>query len=215
MSTRFILGALSSASKLRNITSLSNNFHASTSTLLLPSYRRLSSDALTHDASVDDSNIKCGIIHRFDPKRAFGFIRPDGVEATAKIDQMVFFHINDIETLDINGESINPNLLTKPRVQFKVKEAPSDKGSSMKARDVTLEGGRLFPPFHKDHLEKYTRVQKAKFGDRIYEIMESVSEESDMEKKIVEAYDKCAFSIEREKRRVQKIEEVYERDTSS
>ena len=214
MSSRFIHGAIASTSKLRNIASTSNSFHASTSALLRPSLRFLSSDAVSHDTTSADSDIKHGHIHGFDPKKRFGFIRPNGVSRTAKLDQMVFFHLNDIETpSDVEGP-INPAFPLNESIQYKIDSTSPERGTSLKARDVTLEGGKLFPPFHEEHIEKFIKVQKAKFGDSMYDIMDSATMESEMEKKIVEAYEKCVDSIEKEKRRVQKITELYERETS-
>ena len=218
-----MFGALSSASKLRSITSASHNFHVSAATpLSFQSTRLLSSEALSTDNDGEaplDEETKYGEIYSFDSNRKYGFIRPDKFETTGghklKRDEMIFLHADDVATPDIQGESIRPFLTRRTRVQFKIKEVESDKTkTTMKAYDVTLEGGELIQPFDPKYLERYSKLQKARFGDEIYAIMDTVSDQTELEKSIVEAFERCTSAIEIQEERVRMIKSRYPQNTS-
>ena len=215
-----MFGALSSASKLRSVTAASHNFHVSAAMpFSFQSTRLLSSEALSTDDDCDaplEGDMKYGEIYNFDSHRKYGFIKPDKGTGgqKPKRDEMIFLHANDVVTPDIKGESIRPYLLKRMRVQFKTKEVESSKSTtSLKAYDVTLEGGELIQPFHPDYLERHSKVQKARFGDEIFAIMDTVDDETEMEASIVKAFERCSSAIARQKERVRMIKSKYPQNT--
>jgi cold shock CspA family protein len=129
--------------------------------------------ALRCFSSGDDEEVKTGVIQYFSYKTQFGFILPDGIDkGTHKDKDLIFIHRNDIKVHENAGkEKYYPGLKRNLRVAFKV--SPPDEGKeSSKAYDLTLEDGNLVPPFQKGYLERYTKTQKAQFGDKIFEISE-------------------------------------------
>ena len=121
----------------------------------------------------DDNEVKTGSVKYFSYKTQFGFILPDGVDKKTHNDSDLFFiHRNDIKMeANANGEKFYPGLKRNLRVAFKV-APPDEEGKCAKAYDLTLEDGKLIPPFHKGYLEKYTKTQKAQFGDKVFTISE-------------------------------------------
>jgi len=121
----------------------------------------------------DDNEVKTGIIKYFSYKTQFGFIIPDGVDKKTHSDSDLFFiHRNDIKTEEnANGEKFYPGLKRNLRVAFKVSPA-DDNGKSAKAYDLTMSDGTLVPPFQTGYLERYSKSQKAQFGDKVFTISE-------------------------------------------
>ena len=117
-------------------------------------------------------------------------------------------HTNDVKTLHVKGETIRPQLKARMRVQFQVVAASAGK-TSLKATSVTMEDGSLIPPFKPFYLDNFIKKRKAKFGDAVYDIMDSATDQGEMEKRIVEAFEECVGGIERMKERVGRIEGVY------
>ncbi len=123
--------------------------------------------------SSGDDEIKTGTIKYFSYKTQFGFILPDGVDKKTHDDKdLIFIHRNDIKAQqNANGEKFYPGLKRNQRVAFKV--APPQEGTECaKAYDLTMADGELVPPFQTGYLERYTKTQKAQFGDKVFEISE-------------------------------------------
>lgn len=121
----------------------------------------------------DDIEVKTGIIKYFSYKTQFGFILPDGVDKKTHNDSDLFFiHRNDIRVKEnANGEKFYPGLKRNQRVAFKV-SPPDEEGKCAKAYDLTLADGELVPAFQQGYLERYTKSQKAQFGDKVFTISE-------------------------------------------
>ena len=207
-----MLGVLSSASKLQNIRSATYHGHASAS-ILIRSARLLSSEvSFTDDDNVspDSQEIKSGTVYSFDRIKKYGFIKPDGLNnVNSNWNEMIFFHSVDIKTIPLEGENVSPHLSINESVEFKTEKASSGKKTNLKACEITLKGGRLARPFSKNFLPKYIQNQKAYFGDRVFDAMDKVSDEHEMEKSIVDAFQHCNNNIERQKARIERIEGVY------
>lgn len=92
------------------------------------------------------------------------------------------------------------------RIQFKIR---TDEKGQKRAVDVTLKGGKLIRPFSESYMERYEKYHKGRFGMEVFDIMESATDQTDMETKIVEAFENTKNSINRQKAKVQKIMEAY------
>ncbi|KAL7480785.1 hypothetical protein ACHAW6_006453 [Cyclotella cf. meneghiniana] len=203
--------ASSSVSRLRNISSVSRHSHDSNFAAMLTGSRRLSTQVIaSNDKSEVNNEIKTGTVYSFDDMRLYGFIRLDGHDSKGKKweENFIFVHCTDIKKIPIEGEIIAPTLRPKMRVQFKTVPALSG-NTSLRAREVTMVGGELVQPFAPNYLDKYIKVQKARFGDAVFDIMDSVVDQLDMEKKIVEAFERTNFRIQRQKAKVAKVQELY------
>lgn len=122
-------------------------------------------------SSAGDDEVKTGIIKYFSYKTQFGFILPDGVDKNTHDDSdLVFIHRNDIRVHEnANGEKFYPGLKRNQRVAFKV-SPPDGNAKCAKAFDLTMANGELVPPFQKGYLDRFTKTQKAKFGDKVFAI---------------------------------------------
>jgi len=152
-----------------------------------------------------DDEIKTGTIKYFSYKTQFGFILPDGVNKNTHDDKdLIFIHRNDIKAQqNANGERFYPGLKRNQRVAFKV--APPQEGTvCAKAYDLTMADGELVPPFQKGYLERYTKTQKAQFGDKVFEIMSTCTDQQDMETQIVAAFDKVKDNIEKQRAKMER-----------
>ncbi len=102
-----------------------------------------------------------------------------------------------------------PLLKIGQSVQFKV--APPDDGKKLsKAYDLTLEGGEKVAPFSSKYIERFERTQKAKFGDEVFDIMSTSSDQHEMESKIVAAFERVRERIESKKSYVDKAMKLVE-----
>lgn len=205
MSSRLLVSASKSvASSLRNnaASSVRISHPSSSSSRFFSSEEASPSDVLT-----------VGTVKAFYFKTQFGFIIPDGVGDNPDEKDLVFIHRNDIKTKEYEGgEKFFPGLQPKQRVQFKT--VPAEKGiTNLKALDLTLEGGELVPPFQPGYLERFMKAQKARFGDEVFAIMDSVTDQQEMETKIVEAFEKCKSNIERQKVKIERASELTGSET--
>lgn len=73
-----------------------------------------------------------------------------------------------------------------------------------KAVDLTFEGGEMVPPIKGVYFNRYESIQKAKFGDNVFDIMSTSVDQQEMEIKIVEAFERARENIERHKARMEK-----------
>mmetsp|Transcript_7615 Transcript_7615/g.11900 ORF Transcript_7615/g.11900 Transcript_7615/m.11900 type:complete len:198 (-) Transcript_7615:220-813(-) len=153
----------------------------------------------------DDNEVKTGIIKYFSYKTQFGFIIPDGVDKKTHSDSDLFFiHRNDIKTEEnANGEKFYPGLKRNLRVAFKVSPA-DDNGKSAKAYELTMADGTLVPPFQTGYLERYSKSQKAQFGDKVFTIMSTCADQQEMETKIVSAFDQVKENIEKQRAKMER-----------
>ncbi len=121
-----------------------------------------------------EDEIKTGSIKYFSYKNQFGFILPDGVDKHKHDDSdLVFIHRNDIKPREsADGEKFYPGLRTSQRVAFKVAPPEKEGAKCGKAYDLTLENGELVPAFQPGYLERFTKTQKAQFGDQVFAISE-------------------------------------------
>ena len=158
--------------------------------------------------SADAGETKTGTVKVFQNQKAFGFIVPDGVDRINHTnDEIFFFHRADIKRADTgDGEQYYPTLMRGQRVEF-TEDSPDEGKESPRARNITLEGGKIVPPFHDGYLENYTRVQKARFGDEVFEIMSTSTNQEEMESRIVEAFDGVKERIERQEGRVKRFKD--------
>ena len=156
----FLLGASKFA-----VSSFRSNRAAPAASRLVAA-RCLSSDG-------DDDEVKTGVIKYFSYRTQFGFILPDGVDKHTHDDSdLVFIHRNDIKAHEnANGEKFYPGLRRNLRVAYKV-SPPDENAKCAKAFDLTLANGELVPPFQKGYLDRYSKGQKARFGDKVFEISE-------------------------------------------
>lgn len=92
-------------------------------------------------------------------------------------------------------------------MEFKIS---TDEKGQKRAIDVTLKGGKLIRPFSDNYLERYEKIKKGSFGMEVFDIMESVTDQTDMETKIVEAYEKTKSSISRQRIKVEKVMAAYD-----
>jgi cold shock CspA family protein len=175
--------------------------HTSTSTVAA----RFLSARNFSDSSASDDDIKVGTVKFFYQKQHFGFIIPDGMDENSE--ELIFVHKNDIKQPTNTGERFFPSLQTGQRVQFKV--GPPEEGKKGgKALEVTSEGGDLIPPFNPGYLRNYTRIQKARFGDEVFDIISTAQNQEEMETKIVEAFDRVKHNIERQQAKIQRATEL-------
>ena len=195
MSIRFVHSFTKLASKTspRNFTPPAIHWERS-KPACLSAARWSSSAATSHD------EISLGTVIHFDPKRHYGFIQPD-------VGEKVFVYSNDIKRVEVEGENFFTPLSKDMRVQFKV---ASLEGGKLQAREVTLEGGKMVPPFQKNYLAKYTKSRKARFGDAVFDIMDSVTDQQEMETKIVEAFESVKNDINKQKAKIEKVLAVYD-----
>mmetsp|Transcript_181 Transcript_181/g.415 ORF Transcript_181/g.415 Transcript_181/m.415 type:complete len:243 (+) Transcript_181:56-784(+) len=184
--------------------------------------RHLSDSAESAAPTADDDEIKVGTVHNFNFKSHYGFILPDGIDKEDhKKEDLVFIHRNDIRTTTFEdregrAQKFYPGLKSNMRVQFKVK-ADADGGKKVnRAYDLTLEGGRMVPPFAPDYVEKYTISQKNLFGQEAYGIIETSGDgdPSEMEEKLVAAFEKAKGNIERQTIKFAKAKELMGPDAT-
>ena len=123
-------------------------------------------------SSTGDDEVKTGIIKYFSYKTQFGFILPDGVDRKSHDDSdLIFIHRNDIKAQqNADGEKFYPGLKRNQRVAFKVSPPEKEGAKCAKAYDLTMADGELVPAFQKGYFERYTKTQKAQFGDRVFQI---------------------------------------------
>jgi len=165
-----------------------------------------------------DAEIKLGTVKHYQVKKNFGFIIPDGVDKKDHgKEDLIFIHRHDIKSEVFGGgERFFPVLRSNMRVQFKVK-ADADGGKKVnRAYDLTLEGGRMVPPFAPDYVEKYTISQKNLFGQEAYGIIETSGDgdPSEMEEKLVAAFEKAKGNIERQTIKFAKAKELMGPDAT-
>jgi cold shock CspA family protein len=161
----------------------------------------LKSTAPRHFSSSPDDVLK-GTISSFDFTRSYGFIKSPGQE------QGIFLHENQILKPDIPGEKFFVLPRRGMKVAFKTSTKPDGK---VHATDVTHEDGSMIRPFHGNYLENYSNSRKGKFGVEVYDIMDSVTEQSEMETRIVEAFEGVKSDIGKQKAKVEKILSFYEK----
>mmetsp|Transcript_19322 Transcript_19322/g.45224 ORF Transcript_19322/g.45224 Transcript_19322/m.45224 type:complete len:201 (-) Transcript_19322:1146-1748(-) len=162
--------------------------------------------------STEGGETKTGTVKVFQYQKAYGFIVPDGVDRINHTNnELFFFHRADIKLADsgTDGEKYYPSLSRGQRVEFTA-DAPDEGKESPRARNITLEGGKIVPPFNDGYLENFTRVQKARFGDEVFEIMSTSIDQEEMESRIVEAFDGVKARIERQEGRVKRSKDGYE-----
>lgn len=173
------------------------------------------SDSTANDADADDGIKVVGTVRQFSFKNAYGFILPDGIDKDkCKNSDLIFIHRNEIKTLDLgpSGERVFPSLNRDDRVQFKIRAANGDNQSKKAAYDLTLEGGKFVNPFNPKYLEIFSRTQKAKFGDEVFDIFSTSADQTELETKIVAAYDRVKSNIERQTEKVSRIGEIYDKN---
>lgn len=196
---------IAAASK-RAAVSLRNKHAAAT---YYPPARLFAARHFSDSASGDDAEIKVGSVIYYHPQKQFGFILPDGVdEANSQPEDRFFIHRDDIRKLTSeDGEIFFPTLRKGQRVQFK--PGPPDEGSpSARAFDLTMEGGDFVPPFEPNHMEKYTKRLKARFGEKVFEIFSTSKDQKELEERIVEDYNMTKAKLEKRAEKVQKAKEV-------
>eukprot|EP00986_Skeletonema_menzelii_P006438 scaffold2430_cov146-Skeletonema_menzelii.AAC.10 len=156
-------------------------------------------------SSDGDDEVKTGIIKYFSYKTQFGFILPDGVDKKTHDDNdLIFIHRNDIRAHEnADGEKFYPGLKRNQRVAFKV-SPPDGNAKCAKAFDLTMANGDLVPPFQKGYLERYTKTQKAKFGDKVFAIMSTCTDQQEMETQIVSAFDEVKENIEKQRAKMER-----------
>jgi len=155
--------------------------------------------------SSGDDEVKTGTIKYFSYKTQYGFILPDGVDKNTHDDKdLIFIHRNDIKAQqNANGEKFYPGLRRNQRVAFKV-APPAEGAECPKAYDLTMEDGEFVPAFQKGYLDRYAKSQKAQFGDKVFEIMSTCTDQQDMETQIVAAFDKVKESIEKQRAKIER-----------
>ena len=150
-----------------------------------------------------DDEMKTGTVKFFDRKKQYGFITVDG-----NPDDLLFCHVNAVKTIPVEGEQFSALPPRGARVQFKFDVNEEGKPC---AKDVTLEGGKCIPPFQGgSYLDQYAKMRKTQFGYEVFDIMDSVTDQGEMETKIVEAFQKAKSSMSRQKEKVEKILAVYD-----
>ncbi|KAL3788732.1 hypothetical protein HJC23_012288 [Cyclotella cryptica] len=211
MPRRLIFGvASSSVSRLRNISSVSRHPDLKSSAPLIVVRLLSTEDDTSSDKKEVNDEVKTGTVHSFDDKKMYGFIRPDGHDPKGKKwkDNFIFVHSTDIKSIPVEGEKIFPTLKPKMRVQFRT--VPASSGvSSLKACEVTEVGGGLVKPFGPSYLDKYIKSEKARFGKAVFDIMDSVMDQLEMEKKIVDAFELTNSRIQRQKSIVERVQDIY------
>ena len=60
---------------------------------------------------------------------------------------------------------------------------------------MTLESGNPVPPYPPRHLENFVRQAKASFGDEVYTIAKETADDSEMERKLVDAFERTRTKI--------------------
>lgn len=178
------------------------------------SARQFSDSAAAADAgtTTNDSaeKIQVGTVKTFSYTNQYGFIIPDGVDPNDhdKNKDLIFVHRKAIKTMEFeDGEKFFPGLKRGQRVQYKV--GPPDEGKLMaKAHDLTQEGGKLIPPFRPGYIEEFTRNQKSRLGHEAFDIFSTAQDQSELEIKLVAAYDKVLEDIEKQKTRVERAKEL-------
>lgn len=75
---------------------------------------------------------------------------------------------------------------------------------------MTNEDGSMIQPFQKNYMDSYTKNRKGRFGMEVYDIMDSVTEQSEMETRIVEAFEGVKSDVANQKAKVEKILSYYE-----
>ncbi|KAL7467471.1 hypothetical protein ACHAXS_007720 [Conticribra weissflogii] len=166
----------------------------------------------------ESSDLKTGVVKSFYSRKQFGIIRE--ANPTNPDEPLEYFiHCNDILRYDTSSSSSSsssdrevkylPLLKIGQSVQFKV--APPDDGKKLsKAYDLTLEGGEKVAPFSSKYIERFERTQKAKFGDEVFDIMSTSSDQHEMESKIVAAFERVRERIESKKSYVDKAMKLVE-----
>mmetsp|Transcript_9439 Transcript_9439/g.13937 ORF Transcript_9439/g.13937 Transcript_9439/m.13937 type:complete len:208 (+) Transcript_9439:33-656(+) len=158
------------------------------------------------DVSSGDDQVKTGIIKYFSYKTQFGFILPDGVDRKSHDDSdLIFIHRNDIKAQqNADGEKFYPGLKRNQRVAFKVSPPDKEGAKCAKAYDLTMADGELVPAFQKGYFERYIKTQKAQFGDRVFQIMSTCTDQQDMETQIVSAFDQVKENIEKQRAKMER-----------
>merc|ERR1711862_22159 len=137
----------------------------------------------------------------------FGLIVPDGIDMDNHSRADVFF-CNRNAIRNVGGRP--PGLQEGQRVEFRT-APPYDGKVSPRALDITMEGGALVPQFMPGYLDQCIRRHKAMFGDKVYEIMSTSTDQQEMETRIVEAFDDVKERIEKTEAKV-KLEEDRRED---
>ncbi|KAL7450806.1 hypothetical protein ACHAWC_002659, partial [Mediolabrus comicus] len=109
-----------------------------------------------------------------------------------------------------DGEKFYPGLRKNERVAFKVGPPEKEGAKCGKAYDLTLENGDLVPAFQPGYLERFTKTQKAQFGDQVFAIMSTCTDQQDMETQIVAAFDKVKENIERQRAKMERAGVQFE-----
>mmetsp|Transcript_31082 Transcript_31082/g.65028 ORF Transcript_31082/g.65028 Transcript_31082/m.65028 type:complete len:233 (+) Transcript_31082:56-754(+) len=187
-------------------------FSSTSTDAATPSPTSTTSDATSTDES--SSDLKTGIVKSFFFRKQFGIIReanPPNPDEPLEY----FIHCNDILRYDTSSSSSDqevkyvPLLKIGQSVEFKV--APPDDGKKLsKAYDLTLKGGEKVAPFSSKYFERFERSQKARFGDEVFEIMSTSSDQHEMESKIVAAFERVRERIESKKRDVDIAKKLVE-----
>ena len=173
---------------------------------LTSSSRWLSSEEATTITTTTSDEVKTGKIKFFDISRGYGFINTDDMP------QDIFLHAGEVKKVDLPEESFSVRLKPGMRVQFKI--GHDDEGK-VRAHSVTLEGGKLIRPYGDNYMEIFERSRKSEFGQEVFDIMNSVTEQSEMESNIVKAFEDVKGAIEKHKEKVEKIIAAYDAEESN
>ena len=202
MSSHLICNLTRQATKTSARTLLYPPCHTSPAVSLLSSSRWLSSE----DTTTTSGDVKIGKIKFFDIGKGYGFIQSDDMP------QEVFLHAGEVKKVDVPGELFNIRLKPGMRVQFEVRH--DDKGQT-RAHSVTSEGGKMIRPFGDNYLELFERSRKAEFGQKVFDIMNSVTDQSEMESMIVKTFEEIKEKIVNHKEKVNKILAAYDAEESN
>jgi len=113
------------------ISSTSSSSYFATSRCIFATRRFSDSTTNTTDTSLDNDDIKTGVVKHFNTKEAYGFIIPSWIdESKLQENDKIFIHRNDIRRVQLEDGSSNniyyPNLRRGDKVQFKL--GPPDEG---------------------------------------------------------------------------------------
>jgi cold shock CspA family protein len=151
--------------------------------------------------SPDNDQKLTGAVRYFENAKSYGFIKSPNHE------DQIFVHESSIVKPDIPDEKFQVFPRRGTKVSFKLNTKPD---GLMEATEVTNEDGSMIQPFQKNYMDSYTKNRKGRFGMEVYDIMDSVTEQSEMETRIVEAFEGVKSDVANQKAKVEKILSYYE-----
>ena len=70
----------------------------------------------------------------------------------------------------------------------------------------------MVPPFRPKHMEKYAKTKKLVLGHEAFDIFGTAKDQTELETKLVAAYDKARDEIERQAAKVERVMKAYEKE---